>query len=120
MLCMYMYLRQYHVAHGLSLSVKVLNVLIAYKMPNRFSHMVIFTWLVQIYKTNQVQDKGQLKVYQPKLQDYVSVCLNNKNGFNRGAAAAVCRQLGLLNLNQKPYTMTILGHQIFMNTELKK
>ena len=40
-----------------------------------------------LYKTDQVHLRGQVRVYQPELQQYVSVCLNNKKGFNRGAAA---------------------------------
>ena len=58
-----------------------------------------------IYKTNQVHLRGQVKVYRPELQDYVSVCLNNKNGFNRGAAAAVCRQLGFVDAKLEPTTV---------------
>ena len=44
-------------------------------------------------------------MYRPELQDYVSVCLNNKNGFNRGAAAAVCRQLGFVDAEFEPTTV---------------
>ena len=35
-----------------------------------------------------------MTVYQPAVQKYVPVC---RSGFNRGAAAAVCRQLGYVD-----------------------
>ena len=37
---------------------------------------------------------GYVTVYQPAVQQYVPVC---QSGFNRAAAAAVCRQIGYVD-----------------------